>query len=197
MALPGAARVEQAGLERMLLRVSVKARRALFAGFSAIIALGCKTPSKRAPAGATASASAAPSPTAKPHFLRWARGELPLEQFLQREVERAEAEGVQVMVYVGATWCEPCRYFHQAVEHGEVDRELAGLRFLEFDADRDGAELASAGYGSKYIPLFAIPYPDGRASGRMIEGSIKGPSAVREDLLPRLRKLLSGDAGQP
>jgi len=190
--------VAQAG-QRMLAR-SPRKRLALIAGLAAISPLGCKAPVKRAPGAVTtasASAQATAARAAKPHFVRWAREELPLEQFVQREVERAQAEGGKVLVYVGATWCEPCRYFHQAVEHGEVDRELTGFRFLEFDLDRDGAALATAGYGSKYIPLFAIPYPDGRASGRMIEGSIKGPGAVREDLLPRLRKLLSSDAGQP
>ncbi len=138
-----------------------------------------------------ASTSLAPAVARKPHFVRWPRGELPLEQFVQREVERADAEHGRVMVYVGATWCEPCQYFHRAVEHGELDPELAGTRFLEFDVDQDRPQLIAAGYRSKYVPLFAIPYPDGRASERMIEGSVKGQKAVRDDLLPRLRKLLA------
>jgi thiol-disulfide isomerase/thioredoxin len=117
-------------------------------------------------------------------------GELPLEQFVQREVERAAAEDARVLVYVGATWCEPCQHLHDAIERGELDGKLDGVRFLEFDADRDREPLRAAGYRSKYSPLLAIPKPDGRAGTRMMEGSIKGPHAVRQDLLPRIRELV-------
>ena len=33
--------------------------------------------------------------------------------------------------------------------------------------------------------------PDGKASGRHIEGSTKGPAAVNDDLVPRLKELLA------
>jgi thiol-disulfide isomerase/thioredoxin len=97
-----------------------------------------------------------------------------------------------VLVYVGASWCEPCQHFHQAVEHGELNGSLNGLRFLEFDQDRDAAPLKVAGYVYQYIPVLALPDPDGRNHGRMITGSIKGPNAVQQDLVPRLQALLSG-----
>jgi hypothetical protein len=160
----------------------------------AALPTGCKSQPQRHGPGPVGSAlpetsanAAAPS-----LFIRWRPGELPLEQFIQREVERAEADSARVLVYVGAAWCEPCKHFHEAVERRELDEAVAGIRFLEFDADRDGPELSKAGYRSQYIPLFAIPDPDGRSSGRMIEGSVKGPQAVRENLLPRLQKLLTG-----
>jgi thiol:disulfide interchange protein len=170
-------------------------RSLLLAGFVGLLALAnCRGSDKRS-TGAASSASASVSATAvlgKPRFVPWKRDGLTLEQFVQREIEGADAEHTHVMVYVGATWCEPCQHFHEAVGRGELDAELAGTRFLEFDADRDRAELRTAGYVSKYIPLFAIPEADGRASGRMIEGSIKGNEAVRKNLLPRLRALLEG-----
>jgi hypothetical protein len=93
-------------------------------------------------------------------------------------------------VYVGATWCEPCRRFHDALRAGELDGQLSGVRFLEYDSDVDRAALSGAGYVSKLIPLFNVPKPDGTASERRIEGSIKGPTAVRDNLLPRLKALL-------
>jgi thiol:disulfide interchange protein len=181
----------------MLARTAPRKLLALLAASLCVAASsGCRSSSKRAGASSALPSSAQPTSAiaGKPHFVRWPRSELPLEQFVQREVERAETEHGSVMVYVGATWCEPCQHFHQAVEHGELDPELAGTRFLEFDVDQDRSQLTAAGYRSKYVPLFAIPDPDGRASGRMIEGSVKGPKAVRDDLLPRLRKLL-GNAG--
>ncbi len=96
-----------------------------------------------------------------------------------------------LVVYVGASWCEPCRRFHDALVAGELDRELAGARFLEYDLDLDRERLTAAGYTSRMIPLFALPGPDGRASGRQIEGGIKGPGAARH-IVARLVPLLAG-----
>jgi thiol-disulfide isomerase/thioredoxin len=81
-----------------------------------------------------------------------------------------------IVVYVGATWCEPCRYFLDATVAGQLDDELSDLRLVAFDMDRDSAALRAAGYTSAMIPLFAIPRRDGRASGEQIAGSIKGPA---------------------
>lgn len=146
--------------------------------------------------GAAPSATAAtPKPArsrAKPQLTQRGTPAPPLEQFVQQHVEEADQAGVRVLVYVGATWCEPCQRFHKALASGDLDDALAGTKFLEFDADRDRAELRAAGYASKYIPLFAVPDPSGHASELSMEGSIKGDAAVREDLVPRLLALLDG-----
>jgi hypothetical protein len=93
-------------------------------------------------------------------------------------------------VYVGATWCEPCQRFHHAAERGELDAAFPTVTVLAFDLDRDRERLASAGYVSKYIPLFALPGPDGTASGKQIEGGVKGDGAVG-NIVPRLKEMLS------
>ena len=108
---------------------------------------------------------------------------------VRREVVRAKADQRQVLVYVGATWCEPCQYFHDAAAAGELDSAFPGLRLVEFDLDRDREALARARYASKMIPLFALPREDGSGSGEQIEGSIKGPGAVAQ-ITPRLKALL-------
>lgn len=131
---------------------------------------------------------------AKPELAHRAQSTAPLEQFVQQHVEEADQSGQRVLVYVGATWCEPCQRFHKSLESGELDDALAGTKFIEFDADRDRAELRAAGYASKYIPLFSVPDQSGHASGRAIEGSIKGDSAVKQNLVPRLLALLDGKA---
>lgn len=109
--------------------------------------------------------------------------------YVQSEQARAQAEQRKLLVYVGATWCEPCRRFHDAAKAGLVDKELGALRLLEFDLDRDRERLEGAGYTSQLIPLFALPGADGRASGKAIQGSIKGDGAVG-NLVPRLLELL-------
>lgn len=129
---------------------------------------------------------------AKPEMAHRSQPHAPLEQFVQQHVEEADASGMRVLVYVGATWCEPCQRFHKALESGQLDEALAGTKFIEFDADKDSSELRAAGYASKYIPLFSVPDQSGHASGRAIEGSIQADSAVREYLVPRLLALLDG-----
>ena len=100
-------------------------------------------------------------------------------------------QGKQLVVYVGASWCEPCRRFHDAAVAGQLDTVFPGVRMLAFDADRDAQALAHAGYTSNLIPLFALPNPDGTASDRRIEGSIKGEGAVGQ-IVPRLQQMLDG-----
>jgi hypothetical protein len=112
-----------------------------------------------------------------------------LASTVKRELVRARSDGKDLLVYVGATWCEPCQRFHRAAAAGLLDARFPRLRLLEFDADRDAEPLATAGYVSRLIPLFARPGPDGRSSGRQIEGSIKGEGAV-DQIAPRLADLV-------
>jgi thiol-disulfide isomerase/thioredoxin len=132
----------------------------------------------------------------RPHHLEWApaqpAGDVAVE--VKGELARARADGRRLLVYVGATWCEPCRRFHEAASAGKLDQRFGALRLLEFDFDRDGERLRAAGYVSHYIPLFAAPAADGRASGRQIQGSVKGDGAVGE-IAPRLESLLRESAG--
>jgi thiol-disulfide isomerase/thioredoxin len=94
------------------------------------------------------------------------------------EYEKASISGRQLVVYMGATWCEPCQRFHHAVEHGDFDGTFPKLTLLEFDADKDGERLRAAGYSSRYIPMFALPKSDGTATGKQVEGGIKGDGAA-------------------
>jgi thiol-disulfide isomerase/thioredoxin len=95
----------------------------------------------------------------------------------------------RVVVYVGASWCEPCQRFHQAAARGELDATFPDLTLLEFDLDRDRERLGLAGYAPKFVPLFALPGLDGAASGKQVEGGIKGEGAVAF-MAPRLKTLL-------
>jgi thiol-disulfide isomerase/thioredoxin len=104
-------------------------------------------------------------------------------------MKREAQEGRRILVYIGATWCEPCQRFHAAANKGLLDASFPNLTLLEFDADKDGERLLNAGYGSRLIPYFGVPGPDGRATGKHLEGSVKGDGAVNE-IAPRLKKLL-------
>lgn len=112
-----------------------------------------------------------------------------VEPHVAKAVAEARAEHRKLLVYVGAQWCEPCKSFHRAVESGELDEELRGVEFLEFDADRDRERLVAAGYGGRLVPRFAVPSDDGSFSGRKVEGGTKGDGAV-QGLMRRLLPLL-------
>ena len=149
---------------------------------------GAKTASA---AGESAPAVAAAEPTETstgPHFVLAPEGG-DVATLVVDERRRAQAAGRDLLVYVGASWCEPCTYFHAAAEDGSLDEVFPTLRLLEFDLDRDRDRLAAAGYESKLIPLFVVPDADGRAGPRRTEGGIKGPNAV-QNLTPRLQALL-------
>jgi hypothetical protein len=105
------------------------------------------------------------------------------------ERDRARSDGRDLVVYVGAKWCEPCQHFHKAAQKGDLDAEFPDLTLLEFDLDEDRDRLTPAGYVSQFIPLFAMPGLDGRASDKKFEGSVKGDGAVA-NIAPRLRALL-------
>jgi thiol-disulfide isomerase/thioredoxin len=140
---------------------------------SLVLAAACGTP--RAKGGKLELVDAPPGPD--------------VAALVKEQLGRSASDGRKLLVYVGASWCEPCRRFHAAAEAGQLDGQFPDLRLLVFDLDRDSERLAAAGYVSQYIPLFALPDADGRASARHIEGSIKGDSAVGE-IGPRLRSLL-------
>lgn len=172
---------------------------ALLGAFAVVSCSSCSKPDdKQGSVGAskTGAIDAEPSPTfagplAPTDHVRFVTppptGEV--APIIKEELAQAQKENRRVLVYVGATWCEPCQRFHHAAAQGLLDKDFPNLTLVEFDADHDNPRLLAAGYGSQYIPLFALPRPDGRASGRHIQGSIKGDGAVAE-ITPRLKDLL-------
>jgi thiol-disulfide isomerase/thioredoxin len=72
-------------------------------------------------------------------------------------------EGKRVLVvYVGASWCPPCKRFHEAIRNHSLDEKLAGFDFLYLDMDVVKDKIVETGYASKYIPFFALPTGDGK-----------------------------------
>ena len=106
----------------------------------------------------------------------------------------ATAAEAKLVVYVGASWCEPCQYFHRAVTAGKLDEALSNVRFLEFDADVDGERLAEVGFDSHLIPLFVVPDSAGRPTDKRIEGGIKGPASTQH-IMARLTAMLARPPG--
>ena len=155
----------------------------------ALLSPGCKTQPDAAPESSASAATTAPASTGKLRLTN-APAEGDVDEIVRAAQAKAMGEKRRVVVYVGATWCEPCQRFHHAVERGELDAKFPDVDLVGFDADHDAERLASAGYVSRLIPLFALPGPDGRASGKQVEGGIKGEGAVGF-IAPRLEKMLA------
>ncbi|HEY3817382.1 MAG TPA: thioredoxin family protein [Polyangiaceae bacterium] len=157
---------------------------------AALAAAGCKTEADVEPEHGASAATPSPAPPKGKMRLLNADAEGDVDVLVRAAQSKAMAEKRRVVVYVGATWCEPCQRFHHAAERGELDAKFPDVDLLMFDADHDAERLASAGYVSKLIPLFALPGPEGRASGKQVEGGIKGDGAVGF-IAPRLEKMLA------
>lgn len=97
---------------------------------------------------------------------------------------KAKAEGRVLVVYAGATWCEPCKRFKEEVHTGHLDDKLPKMTLLAFDADRDTDRLAAAGYRFSFIPFVALPGADGHPVDTQ-EARGKGSNSWRE-LLAKL-----------
>ena len=105
---------------------------------------------------------------------------------------QAKAHGRTMLVYIGATWCEPCQRFHHAAEEGKLDDKFPTLSLIVFDLDADKDRLAAALYGPGYIPYFGIPDDAGKGTSNVVSGSVKGEGAV-DNITPRLEELLAKD----
>jgi hypothetical protein len=173
--------------------VIVRRRLSLVTALAILVACRGSSEGQRdpAPSSAASSTSGAASASAPAGHLKIeeapAGGDV--EPLVRDAITRADAAKRHLVVYVGATWCEPCQRFHHAAAEGKLDDALPDVDVLAFDLDRDNERLASAGYVSKLIPLFALPAPDGTASGRQVEGGIKGEGAVGY-ITPRIKSLL-------
>jgi thiol-disulfide isomerase/thioredoxin len=155
---------------------------------SALPLFGCDAPPEAQP-DPFASTGTTAKPAAKPELVAIADGTSDGPAFIKAEIERADRDGRKLVIYIGAEWCEPCQHFHKALEAGQLDKELANVRFLDFDHDKHAALLDQAACHSKLIPLFARPSANGKCSDKRTEGGIKGTGAVGH-LMPRLTQIL-------
>jgi hypothetical protein len=152
------------------------------------LSASCRTRADEPPAPAKVAPSSSPAEAHVRIVPAAAQGDV--AAIVRAELGRAREARRDLLVYVGATWCEPCQRFHDAAARGELDATFPTLTLLEFDLDRDDDRLAAAGYASELIPLFVVPQSDGRASSEHVEGGIKGEGAVAF-MVPRLRAMLA------
>jgi thiol-disulfide isomerase/thioredoxin len=158
-----------------------------FATLSVLVACG----TNNATPDPAASSAPASTTSPKPPNVEWVtvpEGAEPAA-FVTSELARAKSDHKKLLVYVGATWCEPCQRFHKAAQAGELDNVFPDIRLVDLDADKDAAIVDALDCRSQLIPLFSMPDESGHCSAKRVEGGIKGDGAVGY-IAPRLRSLL-------
>ena len=113
-----------------------------------------------------------------------------LSEYLAALNRKERAHQRQLVVYVGATWCAPCVLFMRAVKQGKLHKRFPRLTLAKLDYDRHRVGLEKAGYLSKYVPLFAIPGPDGRTGPKRFMGASRGEQGVTS-IIERLNAMLT------
>lgn len=98
---------------------------------------------------------------------------------IRTERLKAKADGRVLVVFVSASWCEPCKRMKEEIHAGRLDAQLGKTTLLAFDADKDGDRLGSAGYKYSFIPFVALPGADGHPV-ESVEAKGKGSNAWRE-----------------
>jgi hypothetical protein len=153
------------------------------------ILVGCKSSPEIPPPPAQATVSAAPLVSAaraeKPHVrLIDADPDSDALSIIRTKRLEAKSESRVLVVYVGASWCEPCKRFKSELQSGRLDDRLSKVTLLAFDADKDVDRLGAAGYTFKFIPSVALPGADGHPTDTQ-QATGKGGEAWRE-LLAKL-----------
>lgn len=82
----------------------------------------------------------------------------------------AEASGVPV-VYIGATWCGPCKQYKAALSDERMVKAHAGAHIVELDADKHAKALQELGIQPAGVPHWEMVDPKGVPIGRAIDGS--------------------------
>lgn len=119
-------------------------------------------PTSVAVTASTTSGSATPAKTGGKIVVLPAAQDSDALSAIRTERLKAKAEGRVLVVYVSATWCDPCKKLKEEIEAGRLDDRYGKTTLLAFDADKDIDRLGAAGYTFKYVPYVALPGADGR-----------------------------------
>jgi thiol-disulfide isomerase/thioredoxin len=118
-------------------------------------------PSPTVVAPSTSASPAAPKSGGKIQVVNAAQDSDALS-LVRTERLKAKADGRVLVVYVSATWCDPCKKLKEEIEAGRLDDRYGKTTLLAFDADKDLDRLGAAGYTFKFVPYVALPGADGR-----------------------------------
>lgn len=99
-------------------------------------------------------------------------------------------KGVPV-VYVGATWCGPCKVYKNSLEDPAMIRAHLPVHIIELDADKHPNTLQALKITPSGIPHWEMVDRSGVTTGRKIDGSAWQDNTV-ENMAPALTTFFTG-----
>jgi thiol-disulfide isomerase/thioredoxin len=156
------------------------------------MAVSCKDKPSTSTSTSTTTGAAAPAST-KATGEGWAvivKGGS-LASAVKAEVAKAQATGKKPVVYIGATWCPPCK----AIKKFKADKQMVtafeGAHIIELDVDDwSAADLAGLGYKANAVPVFIAVDKEGKAKGPTIDGGAWGDN-IPANMAPPLGKFFA------
>jgi len=100
------------------------------------------------------------------------------------------AKGVPV-VYVGATWCGPCKVYKASLDDPRMVQAHRPVHIIELDADKHTEALSAVGIQPNGVPHWEMVDPSGKSVGKHIDGGAWGDNTV-ENMAPVLTKFFTG-----
>ncbi len=107
-----------------------------------------------------------------------------------RFAAEAVAAGETPVIYVGATWCQPCLLYKKSLDDPRMKAAHEGVRVLEADADLH--DLSALGISPNGIPHWATVDASGVSDGRAIDGGAWGDNTP-ENMAPALSAFFRGE----
>jgi hypothetical protein len=119
------------------------------------------------------------------------RGSAALADGVKAEVAKAQAKKLTPIVYVGATWCDPCLALKKHRDDPKMVDAFEGTFVIEIDADDwNAASFGALGYKTSVIPIFIAVDAEGKATGRTIDGGAWGDN-IPQNMAPPLKQFFS------
>ena len=102
----------------------------------------------------------------------------------------AGAKGVPI-VYVGATWCGPCKVYKASLSDPRMVQAHRPVHIIELDADQHASTLQKLSISPSGVPHWEMVDPSGHSVGKHIDGSAWADNTV-ENMAPALSAFFTG-----
>ena len=115
-----------------------------------------------------------------------------LAPLLKTELEKAKQKGLKPVIYIGATWCKPCKAIKGYREDPMMLDALSGTYVIDLDIDEwKPPDLRPFGFNAGVVPYFYVVDGEGRSTGRTITSSVWAED-IPVNMAPPLKAFFAG-----
>ncbi len=170
-----------------------------FAILGLVLVVGCVPSEKRSSDGAPSPSAAADKKSTpssvhtdarNPSWVAVPKGSGGLAAAIAREIAKKPSATAKPIVYLGASWCDPCAAIKRFKTDPRMLDAFQGTYVIELDVDDWKSEgLGALGYKTGTVPVFYAVDAAGKASGPTINGGAWGDN-IPETMAPPLKKFV-------